>query len=85
MKLICLKSAQKSKSFDVYNGIKIRRLVPISIEPGRSLLQFFTTNCLIKTIESFECLMTSYNKLHSKLKEEDCTRLGPFHLLVRLF
>ena len=30
-------------------------------------------------------ILTSYNKLDSKLKDEACKRLGPFHPLVRLF
>ena len=52
MKLIYLKSALKCDSFDVAIGIKIlffRDLV--TIEPGRSLLQFVTTNGLIKRTE----------------------------------
>ena len=36
-------------SFDVGIGIKIPFFrVLVTIEPGRSLLQFVTTNCLIK-------------------------------------
>ena len=48
MKLIYLKSGLKCDSFDVAIGIKIRffRFL-VTIEPGRSLLQFVTTNCLI--------------------------------------
>jgi len=48
MKLMYLKSALNCDSFDVPIGTKIpffRDLV--TIEPGRSLLQFVTTNCLI--------------------------------------
>ena len=42
------KSALKCNSFDVAIGIKIPFFrVLITIEPGRSLLQFVTTNCLI--------------------------------------
>ena len=42
------KSALKCDSFDVAIGIKIPFFrVLVSIEPGRSLLQFVTTNCLI--------------------------------------
>ena len=49
MKLIYLKSALKCDSFDVAIGIKIQFLrVLVTIEPGRSLLQFVTMNCLIK-------------------------------------
>ena len=48
MKLIYLKSALKCDSFDVATDIKIQFFrVLVSIEPGRSLLQFVTTNCLI--------------------------------------
>ena len=48
MKLIYLKSALKCNCFDVAIGIKIPFFrVLITIEPGRSLLQFVTTNCLI--------------------------------------
>ena len=47
MKLIYLKSALKCNSFDVTIGIKIPFFrVLVTIEPGRSLLQFVTTNCL---------------------------------------
>ena len=49
MKLINLKSALKCDSFVVAIGIKIPFFrVLVTIEPGRSLLQFVTTNCLIK-------------------------------------
>ena len=41
--LIYLKSALKCDSFDVTIGIKIPFFrVSVTIEPGRSLLQFFT-------------------------------------------
>jgi len=47
MKLIYLKSALKRNSFDVAIDIKIQFFrVLVTIEPGRSLLQFVTTNCL---------------------------------------
>ena len=47
MKLIYLKSALKCNSFDVTIGIKIPFFrVLVTIEPGRSLLQFVTTDCL---------------------------------------
>ena len=47
MKLIYLKPALKCDSFDIAIGIKIRFFrVLVTIEPGRSLLQFVTTNCL---------------------------------------
>ena len=49
MKLIYLKSALKCDSFDVAIDIKIQFFrVLVTIEPGRSLLQFVTTNCLIQ-------------------------------------
>ena len=48
IKLIYLKSTLKCDSFDVGIDIKTRFLrVLVAIEPGRSLLQFVTTNCLI--------------------------------------
>ena len=48
MKLINLKSALKCDFFDVTIGIKIPFFrVLVTIEPGRSLLQFVTTSCLI--------------------------------------
>ena len=48
LKLIYLKSALKCDSFDVTIGIKILFLrVSVTIELGRSLLQFVTTNSLI--------------------------------------
>ena len=48
MKLIHLKSTLICDSFDVAIGIKIPFFrVLVTIEPGRSLLQFLTTNCLI--------------------------------------
>ena len=47
MKLIYLKSALKYDSFDVAIDIKIQFFrVLVTIEPGRSLLQFVITNCL---------------------------------------
>ena len=49
MKLIYIyiKSALKCDSFDVAIDIKIPFFrVLVTIEPGRSLLQFVTTNCL---------------------------------------
>ena len=53
MKLIYLKSALKCNSFDVAIDIKVQFFrVLVTIEPGRSLLQFVTTNCLIKTRDS---------------------------------
>ena len=48
MKLIYLKSALKFDSFNVAIGTKIHFFrVLVTIESGRSLLQFVTTNCLI--------------------------------------
>ena len=48
MKLIYLKSTLKFDSFDIAIDIKIQFFrVLVTIEPGRSLLQFVTTNCLI--------------------------------------
>ena len=48
MKLIYLKSALKCNSFDVATDIKILFFrVLVNIEPGHSLLQFVTMNCLM--------------------------------------
>ena len=48
MKLIYLKLALKFDSFDVTIGTKIPFFrVLVIIEPGRSLINFVTTNCLI--------------------------------------
>ena len=55
MKLKYLKSVLKFDSFDVTIGIKIPMFrVSITTEPGRSLLQFVTTNCLIRYNELFD-------------------------------
>ena len=51
MKLVYLKSALKCNSINVTIGIKIQFFrVSVTIEPGRSLLQFVTTNCLTKAL-----------------------------------
>ena len=52
MKLIYLKSAWKSHSFDDSTEIPIF-IVLFTIEPGRSLLPFVTTNCLIDYEQAF--------------------------------
>ena len=50
MKLIYLKSALKANSFDVSFSIKTPFFrILFTIEPGRSLLQFVTTNCLMQS------------------------------------
>ena len=60
MNFIHLKSALKCDSFDVAIGIKIPFFrVLVSIEPGRSLLQFVTTNCLTSLIEFYKYTETS--------------------------
>ena len=61
MKLIYLKPASKCDSFVVAIDIKIPFFkVLVTIEPGRSLLQFVTTNCLITSVDlslyNFLCL-----------------------------
>ena len=44
----------KMQFFDVAIGIKIPFFrVLVTIEPGRSLLQFVTTNCLIQAAQTF--------------------------------
>ena len=58
MKLIYLKSALKCDSFDVAIGTQIPFFrVLVSIEPGRSLLQFVTTNCLITSLRGVLLLL----------------------------
>ena len=60
MKHIYLKSALKSNSFDETIGIKIPFfLVLVTIEPGRSLLQFVTTKCLIFAFSTANPLVLS--------------------------
>ena len=64
MKLIYLKSALKCDSFDVCIGIKIPFFrVLVTIEPGRSLLQFVTTNCLIHSDSSIGMFSNFENKM----------------------
>ena len=54
MTFIYLKSTLKCDSFDVSIYIKIQFIrVLVTIEPGRSLLQFVTTNCLIVSFPSY--------------------------------
>ena len=54
MKLIYFKSSLKCDSFDVGIGIKIPFFrVLVTMEPGRSLLQFVTTNCLTRAESSY--------------------------------
>ena len=60
MKLIYLKSALKCNSFDEAIDIKIQFFrVLVTIEPGRSLLQFVTTNCLKVFLEPLICVIIS--------------------------
>ena len=61
MKLIYLKSALKCESFDVTIVIKIPFFgVLVTIEPGRSLLQFVTTNCLIISVRFILILLLTF-------------------------
>ena len=54
MKIIYLNSALKCDSFDATIGIKIPFFrVSVTIEPGRSLLQLVTKNCLISEARVF--------------------------------
>ena len=58
MKLIYLESELKFDSFDVATDIKIPIFrVLVTIEPGHSLLQFVTTNCLIKKFKNIMSLL----------------------------
>ena len=48
MKLIYLISALKCNSFDVSIGVKVLFFrVSVTVEPGRSLLEYVTRNCLM--------------------------------------
>ena len=70
MKLIYLKSALKCDSFDVAIDIKIQFFrVLVTIEPGRSLLQFVTTNCL--KIYWKQIIGTANSKICKPLTAED--------------
>ena len=74
MKLIYLTSALKCDSFDVSIGIKIPFFrVLITIEPGRSLLQFVTTNCLMASVskKDFEDFKVGINAKLMKLDKLD--------------
>ena len=75
MKLIYLKSALKCDSFDVAIDIKVQFFrVLVTIEPGRSLLQFVTTNCLIIDEKSnLENNPRMYGQLEAK--EKNCKRI----------
>ena len=70
MELIYLKSVLKRDSFDVAICIKIPFFrVLVTIEPGRSLLQFVTTNCLIdknKPTTRTKCKRTSMTLEHTR-------------------
>ena len=71
MKLIYLKSALKCDSFDVAIDIKIQFfIVLVTIEPGRSLLQFVTTNCLIPVFLVYYYYYLFENLLYKKRKTE---------------
>ena len=64
MKLIYLKSELKCDSFDVNIDIKIPFFrVLVAIDPGRSLLQFVTTNCLIDLVTVANQSLTVYLKI----------------------
>ena len=81
MKLIYLKSALKCDSFDVGIGIKIPFYrVLVTIEPGRSLLQFVTTNCLIAMTLIMSQLF--YLSLDIVFSKEELSRLLSSFLLT---
>ena len=67
MKLVYLKSALKADSFDVSFSIKIPFFrILFTIEPGRSLLHFVTTNCLIQSRHATGSGIEIQYKLDSK-------------------
>ena len=70
MKLIYVKSALKCDSFEVAIGIKIPFFrVLVSIEPGRSLLQLVTTNCLMFSL--YFCFYEIYHYYARKYEKEN--------------
>jgi len=74
MKLIYLKPALKCDSFDVAIGIKIPFFrVLVTIERGRSLLQFVTTNCLI---HAFISTIQAGTSMGSKITKEGKARFS---------
>ena len=69
------KSALNRDSFDVTVGIKIPFFrVLVSIEPGRSLLQFVTTNCL-KQNKSVVLVIISLSKLTDGRCNSSCYKI----------
>ena len=87
---IYLKSALKCDSFDVTIGIKILFFrVSVIIEPGRSLLQFVSTNCFIlKRLNNFtfefhivtlldRFYLTKYNIFCQHLAVDEAGPSGP--------
>ena len=76
MKLIYLKSTLKCDSFDVAIGIKIPFFrVLVTIEPGCSLLQFVTTNCLICGVKDFS---------HQQCNHGACSNMATLGVVVIL-
>ena len=79
MKLIYLKSTLKCDSFDVAIDIKIQFFrVLVTIEPGRSLLQFVTMNCLklFLKLNIYISVYTVKNKVRFKSRTMLCRSLG---------
>ena len=67
MKFIHLKSAVKCDSFDVFMGIKIPFCrVLVTIEPGRILLQVFTTNCLLFSFTSLPEIYIPHTLIYAR-------------------
>ena len=67
MKLIYLKSALKCDSFNLAIDIKIQFFrVLVTIEPGRSLLQFVTANCLTSDVLPVRIIQTRVMKIDLK-------------------
>ena len=86
MKLIYLKSALKFDSFDVTIGIKIAFFrVSVTIEPGRSLLHFVTTNCLIN-LQSQSANVQNRDACQAKIyyKMEDTQFLGELDKIISI-
>ena len=69
------KVSMKIRSLAVYIDIKVMSSkVSITIGPGRSLLQFVTTNCLIKRTRKLLMLLRIYleNRKPKKLQIDKC-------------
>ena len=78
MKLRYLKSALKCNCFDVAIVIKIPFLrVSATLELGRSLLQFVTTNCLIIQLLFLLSMITIITTVFKQFVVTNCSKERP--------